>query len=565
MMTMTLKGKFTVMSCLIILVISFAGYRSYHAFKSMEELKVSLEASRELLTNHMDGDMMHDAMRGDVYRAFFGLSNGSMEDIDAAAKQMAEHAERFAQDIKNNLENRNVGAGLMSDLKDTQIALGEYRSEAQELISGIRQDLIDQTRKTEKKLPEFDAAFDKLEKQQDRLREAIEKEIEDINMSVGDIADHERNIAMISSLVSIILALLIPIANRLWLFEPLKTLNGAMDKLAHGDVDSEVPHTARQDEIGEMARALAVFRTNAIEKKRLEAEQEENKHRSERDRRAAMLGLADDFEGSVQGVVDTVASAATEMDATSRTLRDRTMLSIDKLSELVMGINSASQNVQTVAGAATQLSASIHEISDQVARSSVITGEAVSISQHATQTAQGLSNAAEHIGSVVGMINDITGKINLLALNATIEAARAGESGKGFAVVASEVKTLAGQTTQATEQIQEQITLIQNATNDTVNVISEITRKIDDISRISASIAAAVEQQGMATQEIARNVTEAAEITQVISGGAGEVKNTSLMTGTAVDEMIAAVSELSQQSETLRVKVSVFLQNIKVA
>lgn len=565
MTNLTLKAKFTLMSCVTILVISFAGYRSYQALSAMEQQKERLNQSAELMVNHLDGDMMHDAMRGDVYRAFFGLSNGSMEAIDRAAKQMVEHADRFAADIEKNLASPVIDASLVAALKDTQRELSSYRASAQGVISGVRQDLIDQTQRTEKRLGDFEEDFGKLEAQQDNLRKVIESHMDQIAMDAAELADRERLISLVCSLLAVALSLSLPIVNRLWLFTPQQTLTDAMEKLAHGDINSEIPYAQRKDEIGAMARTLLVFRNNAIEKKRLEEEQEDAKHRAERSRRESMLGLADEFEGSVQGVVDTVASAATEMDATSRALRDRTQMSIEKLGELVMGISGASQNVQTVASAATQLSASIGEISNQVARASGITGEAVAVSHHASQSAMALSQAADHIGSVIGFINEITGKINLLALNATIEAARAGEAGKGFAVVASEVKTLAGQTTQATQQIQEQVSLIQGATQDTVDVIGEIGKKIDEISRISASIAAAVEQQGMATQEIARNVNEAAEITQVISGSADEVKGTSLMTGSAVEQMIAAVSEMSRQSETLRVKVSVFLQNVKAA
>jgi methyl-accepting chemotaxis protein len=177
--------------------------------------------------------------------------------------------------------------------------------------------------------------------------------------------------------------------------------------------------------------------------------------------------------------------------------------------------------------------------------------------------ATALTDSAEKIGSVVGVINEIAAQINLLALNATIEAARAGESGKGFAVVASEVKNLAGQTTSATRQIEEQIGLIQQTAGNTAGVITQIGNTITEMNRISASIAAAVEEQGMATQEIARNVQQTAEIARGIASNANDVKQSSMGASAAVSQMIAAASDLSRQSESLRGQVSGFLRDIK--
>ena len=565
MMHLSLKAKFTLMSVATIAVIAFAGWRSYAALTTIESEKNTIARGGDIMMRHLQGDMLHDAMRGDVYRAAFALAHGSMEDIDTAAKDFNAHGDAFARHIDDNLRAARSDAPLVSDLKDVEKALGDYRTQGQAIMAALRQDVINQTDKAKGGIADFDAAFAGLEEQQEDLRVTIDRHIQEVSVTADRTADRERLIALVASIVAVMLSLLLPVVNRRWLFEPQKELTDAMEKLAHGELDTPVPFTDRSDEIGHMAKALSVFKTNALDKQRLEKEQDAAKHRAERDRRQAMLGMADDFEGSVQGVVDTVASAATQMDASARSLQERTRLSIDKLGALVMGINGASQNVQTVAGAATQLSASIREISNQVARASTLTGEAVTVAHQATDTAASLRDAADHIGSVVTLINEITGKINLLSLNATIEAARAGEMGKGFAVVASEVKMLAGQTVQATEQIQQQVELIQRAAANTVSVIGDVARKIDDVSAISTSIAAAVEQQGMATQEIARNVSEAAEITKEVFDNADVVKDASLNAGTAVDQMISAVSELSQQSETLRVKVSLFLQGVKAA
>ncbi len=565
MIATSLKAKFTMMSLAAIVVIAFSGYRSFYAMEIMNQQKDKLAAQASIATAHVEGEMMIQAVRADVYQALFGLNNGSLDDVDQAGQQLKENIGKLNDALNKNSASDAASDALKAELSKLRSEVDNYETAAEAVIGAARQDLINQSSRASDVLSAFQVQFRALEQHQNSLRGLIANDETRIAAESASIVENERTIALIASILATLLTLAMPITNRIWLFTPQDTLTHVMEKLSHGDTAVEVPYTNRKDEIGIMAKTLMVFKKNAEEKERLERDQENQKRVAERERRESMLGLADDFEGSVKVVVDTVASAATQMDVTSRDVRRRTQDSVEKLGELVMGINGASQNVQTVAAAANELSASIREISDQVSRSSGITSEAVQVSERATQTASALSEAAHHIGSVVSMINDITGQINLLALNATIEAARAGEAGKGFAVVASEVKSLANQTTQATKQIQDQISLIQDAASDTVGVINDITVKIGDISRISSSIAAAVEEQGMATQEIARNVQEAAEITQTISDSATDVKGSSASTTAAVDQMISAAQALSEQSDSLRSKVGLFLQNVKAA
>lgn len=343
----------------------------------------------------------------------------------------------------------------------------------------------------------------------------------------------------------------------------VNAITGAMRKVADGDLNTEVPSLGRKDEIGEMAAALQVFKENAQAMEQMKKQEELQKKAAEEQKRGAMRQIADQFEASVKGVVDMVASAATEMDATSKSVAGVADSNKHKLENLNSQISGTSRNVQMVSSATSQLSAAINEISAQVAKATSITSAAVEEAGKADTTTKGLVDASQKIGEVLEMINSIAAQINLLALNATIEAARAGEAGKGFAVVASEVKNLASQTTKATEEISNYISSIQGATSDTVGAINSISNKIRDINAISTTIAAAVEEQGVATKEIATNVQQAASGTEEVSRNAGEVAASSEETGNAAHEMTAATAELSRQAETLRSEVDKFLVSIR--
>jgi methyl-accepting chemotaxis protein len=347
--------------------------------------------------------------------------------------------------------------------------------------------------------------------------------------------------------------------------KPVRAIVGLLQQFAAGNYDLQIHGTDRKDEVGEVAKAAEVFKKNGLARIRMEAEQKEAEKRSAAQRRADMMRLADQFEGAVGEIVETVSSASTELEASADSLTS-TAERAQRLATVVASASEeASANVQSVATATEEMSSSVNEISRQVQESARIAGEAVEQARGTTARVSELSRAATRIGDVIELINSIAGQTNLLALNATIEAARAGEAGRGFAVVASEVKALAEQTAKATGEIGQQISGIQAATEESVGAIREISGTIERLSEISSTIAAAVEEQGAATQEIARNVQQAAQGTHEVSSNITDVQRGASETGSASSQVLSAAQTLSSDSSRLKLEVGKFLDLVRAA
>jgi methyl-accepting chemotaxis protein len=345
---------------------------------------------------------------------------------------------------------------------------------------------------------------------------------------------------------------------------PLATLTDTIGDLAAGRDDVTIPTIGRADEIGAMAGSLQVFKEAIVARKAADkAAALEADAKIQRGQRVDKITR--DFEAMIGEIVEIVSSASTKLEASAGTLTMTAERSEQLTSVVAAASEEASSNVQSVASATEEMASSIHEISRQVQDSARIASDAVVQAQKTNDRVGELAKAAARIGDVVELINTIAGQTNLLALNATIEAARAGEAGRGFAVVAQEVKALAEQTAKATGEISQQISGIQAATQESVGAIKEIGDTIGRMSEIASTVASAVEEQGTATQEISRNVQQAAHGTQQVSANIVDVQRGASETGSASSQVLAAAKSLSGESSRLRLEVGNFLSSVRAA
>lgn len=371
--------------------------------------------------------------------------------------------------------------------------------------------------------------------------------------------------AIAALVAGLCLAILLPVLVRRSIIQPLFRLENAMKRLVHGHTDVAIGETERADAIGAMARSVVVFRDSILEREKLRSDKNQLEIKSARQRQEDIRKIAGEFQHAVGSMIDTVSSASNELEAAAASLtaiaEQTQMLSVSASSNF----EQASANVQSVAATTDDLGLSITQIARRAQESSAIASEAVQQAQITDSCINRLSHSADCIGDVVKMISSIAKQTNMLALNATIEAARAGQAGRGFAVVAQEVKTLAANTAAATDEIGRQIADMQAATQESVHAIKAINTTIARIADISRAIFDSVEQQQMATEEIARNLQQATHGTNAVAGSIADVSRGATATDSASAAVLASARSLSSESTRLKMEVERFLATVRAA
>jgi methyl-accepting chemotaxis protein len=557
---MTVGRKIYALICL-----GFAGLLGV-AFLDSRELASSLNQQKQIELRHLG-----DLALGIVKEEHAAAQKGGVSDADAQKRAMARVAAlRYGNNDYywiNDMHPKMVMHPIRAEMNGND--LSTYKDPNGKLLFV---DFVETVKKNGSGFVPYEWPKPGFDKPQPKLSYVVGFAPWNWVIGTGVYIDDLKAQAWVSTQRSLIIAgaiLLLMLAVSIFVARsitaPLQRMTVTMNELAGGKLDVEVPGIGRGDEIGEMAKAVEVFKSNAVARQSLEVEQRAAETRAVAGRKSDMNKMANDFEAAVGQIVDAVSSASSQLEVSAGTLTATAERAQQLATTVSAASGEASTNVQSVASATEEMASSVTEISRQVQESARMANDAVDQARTTNDRVSELSKAATRIGDVVELINTIAGQTNLLALNATIEAARAGDAGRGFAVVAAEVKALAEQTAKATGEIGQQISGIQAATQESVNAIHAISGTIEKLSEISSTIAAAVEEQGAATQEISRNVQQAAQGTEQVSANITDVQRGASETGSASAQVLTAAQSLSGDSNRLKLEVGKFLNSVRAA
>jgi methyl-accepting chemotaxis protein len=564
-------GRFRILPKVLAIVIFLSGISAVIAYMGISALGqlseqadvMSVAARRALLAARANQNVIA-LNRAEFRSALDPRDENRLAAREVIEAQLKQYDERF-KEVSNTVDEQ-----AKSMLPAVREAFAAYKAQLDATLTAVDAEksskLAESAERLREKAMKSRAAAEELQSKVRAVADRLDARVEERSKAAREEYVSTSQLMLILASVGIVLGGALGfLVGQYGVARPIRAIVALLQQLAAGHYNIEIHSADRKDEVGDVAKAAAVFKDNGLANIRMEAEQKEQEKRSAHQRKADMLQLADRFEGAIGEIVETVSSASTELEASASTLTSTAERAQELATVVAAASEEASTNANSVASATEELSSSVNEISRQVQDSARMASDAVGQARSTTERVSELSKAAARIGDVVELINTIAGQTNLLALNATIEAARAGEAGRGFAVVASEVKALAEQTAKATGEIGQQISGIQSATQDSVTAIREISGTIEKLSEIASAIAAAVEEQGAATQEISRNVQQAAQGTSQVSANITGVQRGSSETGSASSQVLSSAKSLSNDSNRLKLEVDRFLNSVRAA
>lgn len=554
---MKLRTKFILFGVTAVTIVAAQGAMQQWSSLQMTKMSTEQALATAVVQRHMESDMMHDAINGNILGALVASANNNPELLADMKNTFKENYANFTEQVTANV-NEDLPEEVRAQLVKVSEGIKAYEHAGLEVLAST-----DDFAVASAKLPGFTKAFKVLEVDMGETSDKIVAWADQVNADSNAFREKIQLITIAMSVFSILVALSVPTFALFSVFRPQIRMAEAMSAIAGGYAETEIPYTSRKDEMGELARTAQVFKDNALRIKALTEEQERQKAEAEKEKRIAMHKMADGFESSVQSVVTQVTGSSFQMQASAESMSQIAADTKQYSSIVANSSGEVSQTSAQVAAAAEELSASIKEISAQTQKSNQIAGEATAKAESAKHAIQQLAEKSARVDEIIEVITGIAGQINLLALNATIESARVGEAGKGFAVVASEVKNLANQVTKASDEITHQIGEMQGATQTSVDSVMEILQIINEVSNSTSAVAAAVEEQSAATNEIAQSITRTSSGTQEISQNIGSVLTGADQTGVAAKEVLTVAKTLGDQSNTLKNKVDEFLATIR--
>ncbi|MEW5728745.1 MAG: HAMP domain-containing methyl-accepting chemotaxis protein [Pseudomonadota bacterium] len=517
---------------------------------------VSFQKSR--FASRMEADVA--ALHADLYRLLGMVDDDQVDDARALEASIAQGVGALAGDFAEFEAEVpwEIDEGALTD--EIKVQMAAYSKGVAQVLSLYGADRYSATRR----MPELEESYGGLKIMLRALSDYATQRTQVVRDEAVEVAAEARLRFFALLGAFLVVGALVTVAMGRLIARPVAAITRVMDDLAQGRTDLDIPSLANRDEIGAMARAVQVFRDNAIRARELEA-----KDAARRERQARLMEhrekLTADFDATMRRMMEAVMGTVRHVHEASDNLSATAAQTSQQGAAVAAAAEQAAANVDVVAQSARRLDESVDHIGQRIGESTAITAQAVEGVRSANGTMAGLADAAARIGEIVGLIGEIASQTNLLALNATIEAARAGDAGKGFAVVASEVKSLANQTARATEEIAGHISAIQSVSREAVEIIRRVGDTIDRVNAVVASIAQAVDSQAEATRDIVASVDQAAAGNAEITRNIADVSRAASATGDMAASMFQAADELVAEADTLRDEVAAFMEAMRAA